>query len=191
MLQARDIRCPRLSGNISVETVNLTSNKKWGNPKERRMKRLSIASGFTALLFLLAAMLCSCGNSVNTVKNGYLPGREQTTVGDAFDTFFSETAWELKESANKTQFVEFTGKIKKTVTLDVNSGLAIPKDGKVRFQFTLKRDKVFSITYCEALLSLAGPPEAQAVYNLVGITNDGKPTPLGEGGLDALLNAIY
>lgn len=61
------------------------------------------------MLLALTALLSACGNAVDTVKNGYLQGLEQTTVGNAFDAYFENPKWVLKEQANKTQIVEFSG----------------------------------------------------------------------------------
>jgi hypothetical protein len=48
--------------------------------------------------------------------------------------------WELKETENKTRFVEFTGKAKESSKL-------LPDGTKVVVQFTLMQDNTFELSY--------------------------------------------
>jgi hypothetical protein len=48
------------------------------------------------------------------VKAGIYPGHDSTTIGRAFEAFFSEPTWEDQELANGTKLVVFTGKFKFT-----------------------------------------------------------------------------
>ena len=78
-----------------------------------------------AMKYLLAALfallLTACGDSINTVKDAYLNGYERTTVGNAFDAYFENPKWELKELPNKTKVVIFTGtKSMKTEISDIS-----------------------------------------------------------------------
>jgi hypothetical protein len=120
-------------------------------------------------VLVLVAVVAGCGPSVDSVKDGTFEGREQTTLGNAFEAAFSETTWELKESANKTQFVEFTGKAKKIIMLETSDDSdlwVIPKNGEVLFQFVIKRDDTFDISYAEAKLDL-NPKVAEGLKKML------------------------
>jgi len=150
-----------------------------------------------AILSLMILLTNGCGNSVNSVKGATLSGREQTTVGNAFDAFFNEPNWELKESENKTQFVEFTGKAKKHVPFDGEGMLVIPEGGKVMVQFILKKDGTFEIGYAEAPFKVNPnlPKEAIGMAELAltfkGIKTDGSASSIQAEGINTLLDRIY
>jgi DNA-directed RNA polymerase subunit RPC12/RpoP len=102
------------------------------------------------------------------VTEAHLQGYMGTTVGNAFNTFFTEPKWELNESANKTRFVQFTGRCKK------DSGL--PEGSTVTIQFTLNADRSFQLTYAgltdvpkEMYDDLSNPERRQAVGYTISI----------------------
>ncbi|MCC6506856.1 MAG: hypothetical protein IT475_15610 [Aquimonas sp.] len=160
-----------------------------------------------AILSLMVLLINGCGNSansVNSVKGATLSGREQTTVGNAFDAFFNESSWELKESANKTQFVEFTGKTKEQVPFNVGGlpvdgegVLVIPEGGNVMVQFILKIDGTFEIGNVEATIK-ANPSLSERTAMIVrgsitrqGIKTDGSTLSIQGEFLNAFLDRIY
>ncbi|NOU35952.1 MAG: hypothetical protein HOO88_04205 [Kiritimatiellaceae bacterium] len=158
------------------------------------MKLIRAIAIFSTIILLTNG----CGNSVNSVKRGTLAGREQTTIGNAFDAFFNEPKWEIKESANKTQFVEFIGKAKKPVPLDEEGMLVVPEGGNVMIQFILKKKGEFEIGYAEAPIKVNPnlPAEASSMVELTlslkGIKTDGSSaTSIQAEGVNALLDRIY
>lgn len=156
-----------------------------------------------ALILLVSIVIISgCGNPVSSVKNGILPNRVQTTVGNAFNAFFNEPTWKLKVSENKTQFVEFTGKAKKDISSFTLANLIIPQGGKVLVQFILMKDGSFKIGYVEAPfkacpgseqgLSQAELDKGTAVFLMTsGFKANGSVYSLPPVAVDTLLNAIY
>jgi len=148
-----------------------------------------------ALMLVSGSLLTTaagCGNSVNAVKDATLFGREETTVGDAFDSFFSETSWVLKEKANKSQFVEFTGRAKTDILMEAMiPPLVIPKNGKVLVQFTINVNETFEVSYVEAALQLVGGEHLAGLVALQGIKIDGSPNSLNEEWIQTLLANIY
>ncbi len=160
-----------------------------------------------AILSLMVLLINGCGNSansVNSVKGATLSGREQTTVGNAFDAFFNESSWEMKESANKTQFVVFTGKTKEHVPFNVEGlpfdgegVLVIPEGGNVMVQFILKKDGTFEIGNVEAPIKVnPSLSEKKTVFIrgsliLQGIKTDGSALSIQGEWLNAFLDRIY
>ena len=64
------------------------------------------------------------------IKNSTLSDYEYTTIGKAFNSFFDNPNWEYKETPNGSKYVEFTGKLKKDISLslpedELTLGLAI------------------------------------------------------------------
>ena len=149
------------------------------------------------ILSVIVVFASGCGNSVNSVKDATLKGREQTTVGNAFNACFNEPAWELKESANKTQFVEFTGKAKKHIPFDGEGVIVIAEGGLVKIQFVLKKDGTFEIGYAEVPFKInpALPKEAigmaELALTLKGIKTDGSATSIQAEGINNMLDGIY
>ena len=150
-----------------------------------------------AIFSIIILLTNGCGNSVNSVKGGALTGREQTTIGNAFDAFFNEPKWELKESANKTQFVEFTGKAKKPVPLDAEGMLVVPEGGNVMIQFILKKKGEFEIGYAEAPIKVNPNLSEEAIsltelaLSFKGIKTDGSASSLQAEGINTLLDRVY
>lgn len=151
------------------------------------------------VLSVMVSFASGCGNSVNSVKDATLKGREQTTIGNAFGARFDEARWELKRSANKTQFVEFAGKSKTKIPFPTPMvpQLVIPQGGVVMVQFILKRNGAFEIGYAEAAFA-ADPslPEelkkpVNELLNVSGIKTDGTASPIQPDGVNILLDGIY
>jgi hypothetical protein len=97
--------------------------------------------GLIFALFLLLFPLVGCGNPVEDIRNSKLVGREQTTVGAAFDAALENAKWEFIETANKTKIVQVSGRTKKLDPF-------LKRGVDVLFQFMLKEDQ-FEITYAE------------------------------------------
>ena len=105
-----------------------------------------------------------------------LSGYEQTTISAAFNTFFANPKWELKETPNGTQFVMFTGRAKKNTI--------IKEQVLVQFKFLILRQgenvssfKIYSMTL--------GSSEDGIVYRM-----DSDPT-MHNFGIPSVLRAIY
>lgn len=133
------------------------------------------------LTVLTTFILAGCGPSASQVYDSHLKGREQTTIGDAFKAAFDNPKWELKQTENKTRFVEFTGKARRNIS--VGEGVIVPKGNPVKMQFLLKKDE-FEINYAEAQLQVTIPI-------LKGMIDESKPVPLQDKGVDQLLDGIY
>ncbi|MBI9080603.1 MAG: hypothetical protein JEY79_12800 [Pseudodesulfovibrio sp.] len=75
----------------------------------------------TALLLALSAMiLAGCtGSDIDIVKEGVMGGYQTTTVGAAFDASFDNPQWSEIQGEKGERVVEFTGKIRKEVLLDL------------------------------------------------------------------------
>jgi len=136
-----------------------------------------------ALTVFATILLAGCGNGVDSIKNSYIGGKEQTTVGNAFEAAFTDPKWELKTTENKTQFVEFTGNAKNNLIVD--EGASIPKGKAVKVQFVFK-GKVFEIQYAEALITITNPL-LKALANL----DETKPQPLTGTGLTTFIDSVY
>jgi|688.fasta_scaffold268494_3 hypothetical protein len=125
--------------------------------------------GLIVALFLLLFPLVGCGNPVEDIRNSKLVGREQTTVGAAFDAALENAKWEFIETANKTRIVQVSGRTKK---VDAN----LKRGVDVLFQFMLKDDQ-FEITYAE--------------QEIIWLTGKPQMVELNQKGVDLLLNEIY
>ncbi|GAB7023804.1 hypothetical protein [Salidesulfovibrio brasiliensis] len=72
------------------------------------------------LLSLLLVLVAGCtGSDIDVVKNGVMRGYQTTTVGAAFDASFDNPQWSEFEGEKGERVVEFTGKIRKDVLLDL------------------------------------------------------------------------
>ena len=176
-----------------------------------------------AFTMALSLSFLGCSETPSTVsetpsivKNAFLTNHKETTIGKAFDAYFAASNWVMLKTKNGTQYVEFTGKLKKVYgPLKVGT--------KVLMQFTIYNDKSFEIKYagfCElpskliqdfqnletfqyvwplpTHSGLATPKEhAQAVRTLYIIAhltpdlNDGTALMLDSAGLQFLLKEIY
>ena len=142
-----------------------------------------------SLVIMLAATvivtitLAGCGNGVDSIKNSFLGGKEQTTVGNAFDAAFTDPKWELKTTENKTQFVEFTGNAKNALAVD--EAASVPKGKAVKVQFILK-GKTFEIQYAEAMITITNP-----LLKAVAGLDESKPLPLTGTGLTTFIDSVY
>lgn len=149
------------------------------------------------ILLVIVVFVIGCGNSVNSVKDGTLQGREQTTVGNAFNAYFNDPTWEFGETENKTQFVEFKGKAKKLIPFDEKSVIIIAEGALVKIQFILKKDGSFEIGYAEAQFKFnpkLSKEELQLVMlvsDLKSIKTDGTATSIQAEEINILLNSIY
>ena len=100
-----------------------------------------------AVALSLSSFGCSLVNSKSPsiVKDGFLTNHKGTTVGRAFDTYFAAPNWVMLKTENGTQYVEFTGHLKKEYApLTVGT--------KVLMQFIIYNDKSFNIScagFCE------------------------------------------
>lgn len=64
-----------------------------------------------------------------------LSGYEQTTTGQAFNTFFANPTWELKTAPNGAKYVHFTGVLKEDVLIEVDSFNYLPMEEGDLFSF--------------------------------------------------------
>ena len=150
---------------------------------------------FVMMALAMLVGVTGCGPSVSSVRDAKMTGREQTTVGKAFDAYFGDANWELKEAANGTKFVEFTGKFKKDFPLDDNAqALIFAKDSQLIAQFLIK-DKSFEVSAVQGTLSIDGTiggdvkASLQLVMMMKGIKEG--PFTMNEAAIQRLLDRIY
>ena len=146
-------------------------------------------------VMVAALMACAgCGVTVDNVKNGKLSGHEQTTVGKAFDAYFNNTVWELKETDNGTQFVEFRGTFRADITPGWADGtIMFAKGSPVRAQFLIK-EKNFSLSCMEVAVTVAGKDEdTRSIVALALAARGIKEGPWipNEQIRDVMVDAIY
>lgn len=77
---------------------------------------------YIALGFMIFIVSCSISsNKVNLVKNGTMPGHEQTTIGKAFEASFNSPKWEYFEDNKGKKVVQFSGIISNKLHADAIS----------------------------------------------------------------------
>ena len=99
---------------------------------------------------VIASTLCACGGSdaISRVKNGTLNSFQQTTIGEAFDSYFKDPKWEKIETANGAIVVQFNGKTSPHKVSAATKEYAPGKTLEFMIQFMLnKRNKTFKIQY--------------------------------------------
>jgi len=97
--------------------------------------------GLVIALQVVLFMLAGCDSPVDDIRNSKLAGREQTTVGDAFDAAIQDAKWELIVTANKSRVVQVSGITKRTDPI-------LQRGVRVLVQFMLKDDQ-FETSYAE------------------------------------------
>jgi len=80
------------------------------------------------------------------VKNSFLTGYEETSIGSAFNAFFEQASWSEFETKNKTKIVEFSGMFK-TEFVWVEPTLVSRKGVNCVVQFLIKNNDSFEIRY--------------------------------------------
>ena len=122
-------------------------------------------------------------NRVETVTHGFLPGYEQTTVKNAFESFFSNPKWEFQVAPNGSQYVLFSGKSRKPVQLESDTVLGrrylkqtILKDTTIIFKFVIQKN-----TYREFAVTSVDVEEDEY----------GEAVEMGERQIDSLIETIY
>ena len=168
-----------------------------------------------AVALSLSSFGCSLGHSQSPsiVKDAFLTNHKETTIGKAFDAYFATPQWVMKQTKNGTQFVEFTGNLKKEYgPLKVGT--------KMRMQFIIYNDNSFKIRYAgfyelpsELIQDFQNPEtrqmmaamamgigfkttndKARALNILAHLTpdqNDGAALMLDTDGIQIFLNEIY
>lgn len=82
-----------------------------------------IRKGLLISLMLLLMTGCT-GSDVDVVKGGVMGGYQTTTVGAAFDASFDNPQWSEFKGEKGERVVEFKGKIRKDVLLDLIGNVA-------------------------------------------------------------------
>lgn len=145
---------------------------------------------------LITIVTAGCGGGVNTVKNAFLDGKKQTTIGNAFEAAFDKPTWDLMEMENKTRYVEFKGITKKDMPLDGNGILLAPKGANIIFQFTLLDGGKFNVSCCEVGKMIVNPALGEIVGTVAKQQLDmagggDKPRTLPAEGIASFIDIIY
>ncbi len=157
------------------------------------------------ILLILIISLASCSKT-SVVRDAMLNGREQTTVGDAFDGCFAKTKWKSGVTPNKTRLVSFSGTVVNDIILTGYLGdpfLYIPQNSIFNADFIVNKNDTFEINDFQFeirvlpnILANYNAFEPQSEKNLllrVGIqVDDGFRTHMSEDGIiKILLDYIY
>ena len=104
------------------------------------MKRRALWVLAVGMILLWGVAGCSFfeDKTVSLVKNGHLNNYPASTVGEAFDSFFSNPQWKSFTSDKGKRVVEFAGKC-----------MYFEKEVTVKMQFVVSDDKTFEIEYLD------------------------------------------
>ena len=104
------------------------------------MKLKTLWALLAGVFLLLGVAGCSFFEdaTVSLVKNGHLNNYPANTVGEAFDSFFSNPQWKSFTADKGKQVVEFAGKC-----------MCFEKEATVKMQFVVSDDKTFEIEYLD------------------------------------------
>lgn len=87
---------------------NEYQRRSWGKPIGITIGSLMLLMCFIFVI-LFVSDIAGSDKNVNIVRNGYLEFNKTISVGEVFDSFFSNPKWEEIETENGNQYVNVTG----------------------------------------------------------------------------------